>query len=1206
MGPGVPSGGAGGAAGRTGSGRAGAPPAGPPRPRPSGPSARGGAPPGAAPVLRTFDSDIDEYASDGGAGGSVGGGRRGGGGGGGPAASGRRTPVGGGSQGGWPAPSPGRRPPGSGANSGRRGRPPKARPAGSTGGNGRALGGGGDDGGTATGAASPPLLLTWIQCEEAGCGKWRRLRTADVPDGPWVCAMHPDPRWAACAVPQAVPDDEIDRQLDAGVGLPAGPAAAAAAPSGGGGGSLAAHPAAASAGTVSPAAAAHAAACRRPPLAACTPQEFEADLAAFLAANGEGDLVRALRTRRITCNNSPLDVAGLYRAVVEAGGFDRNERYDEAGRWAGGINFAGSVFPRMTNYTPSHRATSVGNQLLANYRKFLLAYERAHAPVDLAGWPPLPPPPAGPHSRGGGPAGSGRAPKKPRPDPLAFLADVASAGEPPAPDGYARQAASAPPGAAAAAAAAAAARAGAPVAHAHGAGTGGAGAVTSAYGFKRAMEDDGQSGPSLFKRPRGPVDGPLPPPPGDAAAAAAAAARAPPASPALARQRSLDSAPAPVSLEAANSNVVALRRVEGGPGRAPPGALLLAPDPEDLNRHWPVLVAAARDLPLSVAAGGACRPPHFRASFPPTLADAVGGSPGGAGQQRAGTTSPALGDAYPVVVVGSRAMGWVEAASCRPFTGSAAAAAAAAVSPHAARRLAPVVADSDTGGGGGLGDETGGGGGGGGPPLSHPHDAADAECGRALKVASQYARSASGAEAGPAGRAGGRAMAHTAGAAAAGARLAALEARLPADGALFSSAFEFWAAWRRAVGRAEAAADLVPHVLALAAQLRPASLVPGLAGDALLAEVRALLDVTPPPGSPPGLIGGGGGAPATGAPAAAAAAAAAAASLAAATAADAGGPCTSATAAPPTAPGSPTSGSGGAAGGGGVPAVEAAIAAVEAAVDWPRLARPAGGPGGGLAAATPPRPPTTRSPLPPGAVWRAGVGAADLRHSGSATNLAGGGSLLLGGGSLPTSPAAPRPAGMPLAARAGSCSLPPAGAPPAAAPAPPAAPAAPAAPPVPATDGPSTPVGVGGSESPTAAAATAAGVGPPPPTTATTPPPQPLAPGTAAAVAKLFGDGAPAAAAAAAVAGATPRPTPGVVPATTPPQPRTEPLPVKGAGGVGPAVAAAALGAALNDTVSVGSADTARAAVAAAAAAGGRAELLESLRSMAESERAPP
>lgn len=44
----------------------------------------------------------------------------------------------------------------------------------------------------------------------------------------------------------------------------------------------------------------------------------------------------------------------------------------------------------MKNYTPYNRATSVGNQLLNNYRKFLLAYEVCHRSKDLAGPVPTP------------------------------------------------------------------------------------------------------------------------------------------------------------------------------------------------------------------------------------------------------------------------------------------------------------------------------------------------------------------------------------------------------------------------------------------------------------------------------------------------------------------------------------------------------------------------------------------------------------------------------------------------------------------------------------------------------------------------------------------------------------------------------------------------------------------------------------------------
>jgi hypothetical protein len=63
-------------------------------------------------------------------------------------------------------------------------------------------------------------------------------------------------------------------------------------------------------------------------------------------------------------------VYGLYREVVWRGGYVANERYDDKGsRWTGTINFAGDIFPRLKNWTANNRATSVGSQLLNNYRK---------------------------------------------------------------------------------------------------------------------------------------------------------------------------------------------------------------------------------------------------------------------------------------------------------------------------------------------------------------------------------------------------------------------------------------------------------------------------------------------------------------------------------------------------------------------------------------------------------------------------------------------------------------------------------------------------------------------------------------------------------------------------------------------------------------------------------------------------------------------
>ena len=53
---------------------------------------------------------------------------------------------------------------------------------------------------------------------------------------------------------------------------------------------------------------------------------------------------------------------------------------------------AGDIFPAMHNFKRGHRATSIGTQLLSNYRKYLAAYERSWAAVDLP-MHPLPPVP---------------------------------------------------------------------------------------------------------------------------------------------------------------------------------------------------------------------------------------------------------------------------------------------------------------------------------------------------------------------------------------------------------------------------------------------------------------------------------------------------------------------------------------------------------------------------------------------------------------------------------------------------------------------------------------------------------------------------------------------------------------------------------------------------------------------------------------------
>lgn len=59
-------------------------------------------------------------------------------------------------------------------------------------------------------------------------------------------------------------------------------------------------------------------------------------------------------------NNSSMDLFGLYKEVIKWGGMMLNESYDHAGRYTGAINFSGQIFPNLKNYTPNHRATSIG------------------------------------------------------------------------------------------------------------------------------------------------------------------------------------------------------------------------------------------------------------------------------------------------------------------------------------------------------------------------------------------------------------------------------------------------------------------------------------------------------------------------------------------------------------------------------------------------------------------------------------------------------------------------------------------------------------------------------------------------------------------------------------------------------------------------------------------------------------------------------
>ncbi|KAK9812968.1 hypothetical protein WJX72_006606 [[Myrmecia] bisecta] len=528
-------------------------------------------------------------------------------------------------------------------------------------------------------AESSPDQAAWIQCEVPDCLKWRNVHKKDVPDGHFQCSMNPDPRFNSCDKEQQFTDAEIDRLMEDEVNRR------------------------------------HRANCMRPPLSQCTESQFERDLLMYLEGRGEGNLAKLLREKRVTCNNTPIDIFGLYREVTRNGGFLANERYDAYGRWVGGINFAGQIFPKMRNYTQNHRATSIGNQLLSNYRKFLVAYEVCHQHKDLDSLQP---------------GSKAVSETQGASDALAFLADVASADvgadDEPAPKV-----------------------------------TRGPRSKQVRTTGKRSVLEPGEELPV--------------------------------------EQRKRQRLPEPdVRSGSAARTVTVLRKAEHAAGRHPPGALLLAQDPRDLNRHWPVVVASMNDLPREVASGGTCALCEGT-SFPLPLAEA--------------STTGRPDDAYPVLIIGTQSLGWVEAGSCRPYSQSAGEAAMVAVMPAFNR-----------------GRQAGS------APMQD--DPTNTACSRALKLASQYNRAGDGHHCNMA-----RSMAHTAGLRYVIGRLLELEGRLPED-ALCCTSFQFWQSWRRSVERAESAAEITPQILALAHQLGPDVWRRG-AADALWEELRYLLDMQP-------------------------------------------------------------------------------------------------------------------------------------------------------------------------------------------------------------------------------------------------------------------------------------------------------------------------------------------------------------------------
>eukprot|EP00192_Tetraselmis_astigmatica_P007651 CAMPEP_0117649096 /NCGR_PEP_ID=MMETSP0804-20121206/780_1 /TAXON_ID=1074897 /ORGANISM="Tetraselmis astigmatica, Strain CCMP880" /LENGTH=801 /DNA_ID=CAMNT_0005454791 /DNA_START=167 /DNA_END=2573 /DNA_ORIENTATION=+ len=240
---------------------------------------------------------------------------------------------------------------------------------------------------------------TWIQCDNP-----KAVKPSQVPDGEWFCANSKDPLRRSCSVPQELPDEQIDHLLEMEAN------------------------------------AKFVARSKRPDIEVCTTAQFEEDLIKYLEHRNEGPLAKQIKEKRVMCNTTPLDMLGLYRAVVDVGGLEANESYDENGRWTGRINFSGSVFRKMTNFTENNKATSIGNQLLTNYKKFLLSYERANASRDIK---VTPEPLLGisNNGRAGRPKGPSapdlklrpprdRRPRQPdqpmAPDPLVYLATVAA------------------------------------------------------------------------------------------------------------------------------------------------------------------------------------------------------------------------------------------------------------------------------------------------------------------------------------------------------------------------------------------------------------------------------------------------------------------------------------------------------------------------------------------------------------------------------------------------------------------------------------------------------------------------------------------------------------------------------------------------------------------------------------------------------------
>ena len=72
-----------------------------------------------------------------------------------------------------------------------------------------------------------------------------------------------------------------------------------------------------------------------------------------------------------------MDLFGLYRQVCARGGWGDNAQKPQRK-----LNWSRDIFPTLANFTSTHKATSVGHDLITNYKLYLLSYEQKHRKTD--------------------------------------------------------------------------------------------------------------------------------------------------------------------------------------------------------------------------------------------------------------------------------------------------------------------------------------------------------------------------------------------------------------------------------------------------------------------------------------------------------------------------------------------------------------------------------------------------------------------------------------------------------------------------------------------------------------------------------------------------------------------------------------------------------------------------------------------------------